>query len=162
MIEKDGVASETLYRRQFPRDTTVLKRAKAVIECYKEIPCNPCETKCPVEAIQIGADINARPIIDFTRCTGCGICVAICPGLAITLRKIEGDKAVLTCPYELLPRPEKGDLLDVLNRHGTTIGQGRVLKVSDKTHQNKTVLVHVSMDKSLLFDAMTIEVPHET
>ena len=158
MLEKDGSAEKALYKKEFPKDETILSRPKAIIECYKPIPCNPCETSCPVDAIHIGEDINARPVIDFDRCTGCGICATICPGLAITIRKTADEKATMKFPYEFLPRPTKGMTVTLVNRSGDPVGSGRVLGVLDGKRQNKTALVHVEMARTLLYDAISIEV----
>lgn len=158
MINSDGVASEAMVRREFPEDERILERPKAIIECYKEIPCNPCETSCPVDAIHIGEDINARPVIDFDRCTGCGVCASRCPGLAITIREVKDGKATMKFPYEFLPRPKKGDSVTLVNRAGEAIGEGKVLGVLDGKSQNRTALVHVWMDRRHLYEAITMEV----
>ncbi len=73
------------------------------IFCLQEIPCNPCSTSCPTNAITMKAD----PIMDFPEftgeCIGCGKCVAICPGLAITLVDYRKNKEfpIVTVPYEV-------------------------------------------------------------
>jgi hypothetical protein len=51
MIDKTGVAKYEEYIKKFPKDDAVFNTPKAIIECYKEIPCNPCETGCPFSAI---------------------------------------------------------------------------------------------------------------
>jgi ferredoxin len=38
---------------------------------------------------------QALPLIDLRRCTGCGICVELCPTQAVELR---GGKALITRP----------------------------------------------------------------
>ncbi|MHC4600626.1 MAG: FAD-dependent oxidoreductase [Planctomycetota bacterium] len=78
-----------------------------VIRCFQEIPCNPCVEACPKESILIpGEDIRGLP--EWTgECTACGRCVAVCPGLAVTLvderKGGEGGTARVTVPFELLP-----------------------------------------------------------
>ncbi|MCX8057865.1 MAG: FAD-dependent oxidoreductase [Spirochaetes bacterium] len=76
------------------------------IFCFQQIPCNPCTTVCPVNAIQIQGD----PIYDIPiyrkNCTGCLRCVLICPGLAITLvnkKKKNGNKVIVSFPFEFTP-----------------------------------------------------------
>ena len=91
MIEKTGVAPLELIKSKFPTMEVLLK-PKAIIECYQQIPCNPCETSCPTHAITIGEDINQIPIIDFDKCTGCSICARVCPGLAISIVMIKDSK----------------------------------------------------------------------
>ncbi len=158
MIEKDGVAPLEMVAKEFPSDPDILYKPKAIIECYKEIPCNPCETSCPFDAITIGEDINKRPHIDFDKCTGCAVCVYNCPGLAITVRQINDEGALLKIPYEFLPLPQKGDSVNVINREGRVIGQGVVKRVQNTMRQDHTPLIHVETRKEHIMDAMTIEV----
>jgi len=160
MIEKNGIAAIELYKQEFPEDENTLLKPKAIIECYKEIPCNPCETSCPFDAIHVGEDINARPQIDFDKCTGCGICAYSCPGLAISIRALdkESDKAEMKFPYEFIPRPTKGQMINIVDRAGKKLTKGKVLNVIDKPRQNKTALIHIEMDKKYLYDAATVEV----
>ncbi|MCK7484965.1 MAG: 4Fe-4S binding protein [Bacillus subtilis] len=85
-----------------------LVKPKAIIECYEDIPCNPCETSCPFGAIEIGPDINQQPRLIVEKCTGCSICVTSCPGLAIIVAQSDGVAGRLKLPYEFLPRPRQG------------------------------------------------------
>jgi Pyruvate/2-oxoacid:ferredoxin oxidoreductase delta subunit len=104
MLNRDGVATKEQILSRFPSNE-VLVKAKAITECYEEIPCNPCATSCPFDAIHIGEDINTKPVVDFDLCTGCGICVYSCPGLAIVTVQIVNDKARFKLPYEFRPLP---------------------------------------------------------
>ena len=115
MLEVKGYPTKDQVKEKFPTD---LIKPKAIIECYQEIPCNPCETSCPFDAITIGRDINKRPVIDFDKCTGCGVCVYSCPGLAIMVANVKDDLAYYKIPYELLPLPKKGDIWQGINRKG--------------------------------------------
>jgi len=161
MIERDGIASENMVKAEFPTKEE-LQKPKAVIECYKRIPCNPCETSCPFDAITVGEDINERPVIDFDKCTGCGICVYNCPGLAITVFQLQDDEVLMKIPYEFQPLPEEGTEVNVVNRAGERITKGTVHKVQAGKRQNKTALLHVSVPAEHLYEAITIEViPHE-
>ncbi|MFW6319178.1 MAG: 4Fe-4S binding protein [Bacillota bacterium] len=159
MIEKTGVPSKNMILECFPEES-VLYKPKAIIECYKEIPCNPCSTSCPFDAIFIPEDINKRPEIDFNKCTGCGICLHHCPGLAITVRQIKNDKALLKIPYEFVPYPKVGTVLKVMNRAGEHITDGIISKVQYTEKQNKTAILHLLVDKAYLYDAITVEVPY--
>ena len=159
MIEKTGVPTKAMIDSVFP-EKIVLKKPKAVIECYKEIPCNPCSTSCPFDAIFIPEDINVRPEIDYDRCTGCGICVYNCPGLAITVRHLVDGRTILKIPYEFSPLPKKGMLTNVFNREGVKITEGVITSVQMSNRQNKTALIGVEIDEAYLYDAMTIEVNH--
>ncbi|MFH5880981.1 4Fe-4S binding protein [Liberiplasma polymorphum] len=159
MIEKTGIPTIDQIKKEFP-ETSVLVKAKAIIECYKEIPCNPCSTSCPFDAIFIPEDINVRPLIDFDACTGCGICVYNCPGLAITVRQIKDGKVLLKVPYEFTPLPNKDEVVNVMNRAGEIITKGLITRVVLTEKQNKTALIHVEIPEEFVYDAMTIEVKH--
>lgn len=69
----------------------------------KGIPCNPCHNELPTGAVVEFKDINDQPEIDYEKCTGCGMCVAKCPGLACFVIDLtfSEDKALLKLPYEL-------------------------------------------------------------
>jgi MinD superfamily P-loop ATPase len=159
MIEKTGIPTLDMVKKEFP-ELSVLVKAKAIIECYKEIPCNPCSTVCPFDAIFIPEDINVRPLIDFNACTGCGICVYNCPGLAITVRQLKDGMALLKVPYEFTPLPKEGIKVPVMNREGKVITEGLIKRVTLKPNQNKTALIHLEIPEAFVYDAMTIEVPY--
>jgi Fe-S-cluster-containing hydrogenase component 2 len=125
-----------------------LERGVAFIECVQEIPCNPCVDACPVHAISM-KDINAQPYVDFDRCTSCMKCVGVCPGLAIFVIKVKGEKALVTIPYEFLPVPAVGDVVDALDREGAARGPAKVVRV---VKAKKTMLVTVEVDRGLAMD----------
>ncbi|MEM0492784.1 MAG: 4Fe-4S binding protein [Candidatus Thermoplasmatota archaeon] len=122
-----------------------LKKGVVVIECVQRIPCNPCVTVCPVQAISM-SDINDTPSIDYDKCTGCGRCVGICPGLSIFTVKVKGDKALVTLPYEFLPVPKTGDIVKVVDRSGNVKGEGLVKKVN---RVEETYVITVEVEASL-------------
>lgn len=156
MLKQTGVPLSEEIQSCFPNN---LVKPKAIIECYQEIPCNPCETSCPFHAISIGEDINVRPSIDFDKCTGCGICVYSCPGLAITVAQVQSNRVTFKIPYELSPLPKKGETWDGLNRSGEKITDVTIENVLFTQKQNKTALVSVSMDSKHLYEFITIRCP---
>ncbi len=155
MLDKTGIASLEQVKSRFPKKE-FLAKAKAIIECYQDIPCNPCQTSCPFGAIHIGDDINVQPKLIVEKCTGCGICVTSCPGLAIMLAKIEPSKAVFKIPYELLPVPKKNEIWHAINRAGAIIGDALIESAILIPKQDKTVLVTVKTDLNLLYEFVTI------
>jgi len=79
------------------------------------------------------------PIVDFDKCTGCGICISSCPGLAIFVidMNYSEEKSLIKLPHEMLPLPEKGEDVYALDRDGSILGKAkvvRVLKIKNKTH----------------------------
>jgi ferredoxin len=118
----------------------------AVIECIEAIPCNPCETACPVHAITVGSEITNLPVIDIETCTGCGLCVAACPGLAIYLKQknYTKDLSFIAFPFEYLPLPEAGQTINMVNRYGQVVCEGIVIKVVTIKRFNRTAIIHAS------------------
>lgn len=74
-----------------------------VLHCTQEIPCNPCMTICPKDLI----GTSGHPIMGLPEfhgeCIGCEKCVAVCPGLAVTLVDFRNssDRPIVTVPFEL-------------------------------------------------------------
>jgi sarcosine oxidase subunit alpha len=142
--------------------TTVDERTPAaetgvfpVIHCNQEIPCDPCTAVCPNDLIEIGAtDIRLLPSFvedkDRKGCTGCEKCVAICPGLAITLvdfRK-DADFPTVAVPFELLKDTLKpGDIVTAEDTEGGALGRVEVGAVKAIKANDRTVIVKVRAPK---------------
>jgi len=97
----------------YPSAEHLTRGPMVVIECVQDIPCNPCEAACPHGAIFVGNPITNLPIFYAEKCDACGRCIPICPGQAIFRVDItySKDKATVAFPYEFLPMPEKGDIV---------------------------------------------------
>lgn len=119
----------------------------AVIECVQEIPCNPCENACQFGAITIGEQITSLPSLNEEKCTGCGLCVPGCPGLAITIvdRSLDDGQALIEFPFEYLPLPKKGDKVIAVNRAGQPVCEGEVMKIKDGWIFGGTVIVGIKI-----------------
>ena len=129
----------------------------ARINCLQPIPCNPCETSCPFGAIYIGEDITNRPVLDIEKCRGCGICVAACPGIAITMAMITGeDRDMVAIPYEYLPLPKVGDEVVLVDTNGHELSTGQVEKLNRPDKKDPTTLVYVAVDKGITDRAVGI------
>ncbi|MCF7833555.1 MAG: FAD-dependent oxidoreductase [Candidatus Marinimicrobia bacterium] len=127
----------------------ITDRFQPVIHCIQEIPCNPCETICPVGAISLQArQNNIMDIPEYTgNCTGCMKCVAICPGLAITLAKRTGEKsAEVVLPYEFLVDFEVGDRLPLTDMEGNYLEDGIVKRIR---FDKKTLTTLLTMETGL-------------
>jgi len=122
-----------------------------VIHCSQEIPCNPCTSVCPQGCIIIdGEDIRGLPEYVGEGCTGCAQCVAVCPGLAITLvdyRK-KPEHPIVTIPYEFSADTiHKGDVVTVLNTEGMVLGNVEVVKVQSPKFADRACLVRVRVPR---------------
>jgi Fe-S-cluster-containing hydrogenase component 2 len=154
MLKKTGVPTLDDIKSITPPMERLNRGPVAVIECFQEIPCNPCYTKCPRGAIREMVDINERPQIDYEICNGCGICAIACPGLAIFIIDYDysENKSLIKLPYEFLPIPVEGQLVKALNREGNPIGDAKVVRVQTGKNQNKTALIWLQVDKELAMD----------
>lgn len=54
------------------------------------IACGMCARKCPHGAITM---VDNLPVFDYTKCTGCKTCVAVCPRHIIMDREVKADKS---------------------------------------------------------------------
>lgn len=158
---KEVLSKEELFRSpRAPSQGRLEKGAVAVIECVQEIPCNPCESACPKGAIKIGEDILSVPVLDEDKCTGCGLCIPACPGLAIfvvTLTFSE-DAALVQLPHEFLPLPKRGETVKCLNREGKIITKGKVVKVVNPKGYDRTPVISMALPKQFAHDVRAIAV----
>ena len=160
-LGKDIEIDESYYKKAdilkshpgeiYPKKTiTLTEHFQPVIHCLQEIPCNPCETICPVHAISLHPRKgNIMDIPEYTGgCTGCMKCVTICPGLAISLaRKINEKHAEIVLPYEFIVDFEIGDTLPLIDIDGKYLENGEVKKIRfDKKTLTTLLTLQVSLE----------------
>ncbi len=135
-----------------------------VINCVQEIPCNPCEVVCPKDSIKIGEPITNVPEY-VGGCIGCEICVAKCPGLAITLVDWRKGDPIVTVPFEFEPDEyfKVGDMVDVTDRLGNLLGKAEVVRIRRRTVSKGTHIVKLKADRSIAekIAGIRIQTPQE-
>ncbi|QEK79398.1 ferredoxin [Pyrococcus furiosus DSM 3638] len=141
-----------------PSEERLRKRPVAIPECPQQIPCTPCKEICPVNAVMMDHP-NDIPKVDYEKCIGCSLCVQVCPGLAFFMIHYVGDKARITMPYELLPLPEKGEEVILLNRVGEEVGKGKVLAIVPREKsKGDTPIITVEVPIELAWEVRAIKV----
>lgn len=132
-----------------PSEARMNRGRVACIECVQEIPCNPCEGLCKFGAISVGEQITNLPCLDEEKCTGCGMCVAGCPGLAITIidKNYSDEEATIDFPFEYLPLPAQGDIVQASGRDGSVICPGRILRVTKLPAYAGTAVIRMAVAK---------------
>ena len=159
MLPRDGVPERDDIERVAPPPERLQMGPVAVIECFQEIPCDPCHASCPKGAIKPFENINNLPQIDFNLCDGCSLCVAACPGLAIFVvdYTYSDERALLKLPHEFVPLPQKEEMVKLLNRKGEIVASGKVIK--SVRFKDKTSIVWVECPKDLAMDVRAIAPP---
>ena len=163
MLETTGVPTPQEVEDVFPDAARLARGPVAVIECFQNIPCNPCEHACPFYAILPFEDINDRPVMDADKCNGCGLCLTKCPGLAIMVVDVNwsAEKALIKLPYEFRPLPEVGEIVTALDRAGVPVAQAEVVHVQLTPAMNKVPIVSISLDKNLVKIVRNINVTRQ-
>lgn len=160
MLEKTGIPTKEMIMGVFPSIDRINKGPVAVVECYQNIPCNPCQTACKFNAIYIGDDINNLPELNEDNCTGCGICLSKCPGLSIMV--VDGSKSqesvLVKIPYEFLPLPIVGNIVQGLDRTGKHIADVKVVNVLNPKSFDRTPVITIEVDRKYLYDIRNIRV----
>jgi Fe-S-cluster-containing hydrogenase component 2 len=161
MLEQTGIPTPGDILAATPSEERLAKGPVALFECFQNIPCNPCVDACPQGAITIGEDINQRPVLDETKCNGCGICLAHCPGLSIFVVDCSSPdgQALVKLPYEYVPLPEIGQTVNALNRQGETVSAAQIKKVQQ--NKNKTTVIWIAVPKELAMDVRGISIKEE-
>ncbi|PIE53361.1 sulfurtransferase [Candidatus Fermentibacteria bacterium] len=123
-----------------------------VIHCRQEIPCNPCMTVCPKGLI----GTEGHPIMGLPEysegCIGCRKCVAVCPGLAVTLvdRRKDAENPTVVLPWELGEwTAEPGKKLTLTGWEGEALGRGTVLALKKAPGYPGTMLLEIQAPSSI-------------
>ena len=132
-----------------------------IFHCYQEVPCNPCTSVCPVGAVKTQDDkITGLPYMaDMDACTGCGSCLAVCPGLSVTMVDFREDPnhPLVTLPYEVWrDKVEVGQNIPITDIDGAILGYFPVEHVSSRRKYPGTLLVRLKVHRNVAKSAVGI------
>jgi Fe-S-cluster-containing hydrogenase component 2 len=161
MIDSTGIPDKNNIEEITPLKERLEKGPVAVFECFQRIPCNPCQTSCARGAIKELEDINDRPKVDHDICSGCGLCVSRCPGLAIFIvdESYSKTEALVKLPYEFIPLPKENSFVTGLNREGKPVCRAKVIKVLNTKLMDRTPVITLAVPKefSMVVRNLSIE-----
>ena len=160
MLINDGIPGKDDLIKVTPSDKRFSEGPVAVVECFQEIPCDPCVKACNRGAISMPRDINDLPKVDETLCNGCGVCISMCPGLAIFVvdKTYNEELALVKLPFEYVPVPQPGQYVTALDRAGEELGYFEVIKVTSGGKKNKTYTISLAVPQELAMEARDIRV----
>lgn len=152
MLEKTGVPTAEQIEKAFPSEERLAKGPVAIIECYQNIPCNPCFTACNRSAIEKFEDINDLPKMNHNNCNGCGLCIANCPGLAIMVVDATycKEEVLIKIPYEFIPLPDEGQIVKGLDREGNYVCDVKIVKVLNSKALDRTPIVSIAVPREYM------------
>jgi len=160
MLINDGIPTIEDLAKVTPSEERFSEGPVAIVECFQEIPCNPCVKACRRGAIKMPRDINDIPLVDATLCNGCSLCISFCPGLAIFVvdKTYSNELALVKLPFEYVPVPQAGQLVTGLSRAGEELGRFEVIKVTSGGKKNMTHTVSLAVPKELAMEVRDIKV----
>ena len=136
-----------------------------LFHCNQEIPCNPCTSVCPNNLIHTEDDLitNLPYFEENNECIGCGKCIAVCPGLAVTLLDYRKDTSepFVTFPFEIATKKfKKGAIVTVMSDAGS-LGQYEVIRARILKEFPQTQLVTVKLPKRIAKLAVNLRMEAE-
>jgi len=160
MLINDGIPTIDDLKKVTPSDERFTEGPVAIVECFQEIPCNPCIKACRRGAIKMPRDVNEIPMVDASLCNGCGVCISFCPGLAIFIvdKTYSDEFALVKLPFEYVPVPQAGQFATGLNRAGEELGSFEVIKVTSGGKKNKTNTITLAVPMGLAMEVRDIKV----
>ncbi len=152
MLEKTGVPGKSQVEIITPSPERLKKGPVAVVECFQNIPCDPCRYACRQGAISEFEDINDLPVIDHELCNGCGLCISECPGLAIFVvdDTFAEEEGLVKMPYEYLPLPDREEEVNGVDTEGRIVCPARVVRVQNTKALDRTPVVWLAVPREYL------------
>ncbi len=137
-----------------------------IFHCNQEIPCNPCTSVCPSDAIRLNDKLgNIMDLPEFIgKCTKCGQCVAVCPGLAVTLtKKLYGDFAEVILPHEFKPDFNVNDFVPLTDIEGNYLEKGEVISINyNKRYKTYLISFKVLLQNAGKIAGIRVQNPEKT
>ena len=160
MLQSDGIPTKDDIAKITPSEKRFAEGPVAIVECFQEIPCDPCVKACKRGAITMPQDINNIPVVNDKLCNGCSLCISLCPGLAIFVvdKTYSDDFALVKLPYEYVPVPQAGQSVTGLSRAGEELGCFKVVRVTSGGKKNMTFTISLAVPQELAMEVRDVRV----
>jgi NADPH-dependent 2,4-dienoyl-CoA reductase/sulfur reductase-like enzyme/ferredoxin len=135
-----------------------------IFHCDQKIPCNPCTSVCLKKAIRTDSILDIPYIKDKGSCKGCMACIAICPGLAITLIDFRKDKVepTITLAYEMNKDKIKiNQKVYLTNNKGSILGLSKIKRIINNKKYPKTTLVQIKINNEIANQVTSFRIEHK-
>lgn len=158
MLEQTGIPTAEQILSTIPPKKRLARGPVAIVECFQQIPCDPCSTSCPTGAILPFDDISHLPQIHWETCSGCGKCVGYCPGLAIFIvdDTYSETHSIVRIPWEFSYLPCEGETVPGLSRAGEELARVTVKKIQQSPKKNRAHILWLEVPKELAFAIRSI------
>jgi len=143
-LKSTGLADAEDLQTIWPSEERFKKGPVVIVECFQEIPCNPCVTVCPKKSIKLSGDSIMTTPRFSGECIGCFKCLIICPGLAVTIVDYRKDpkSPSVALPFEIgRGLVKKGDKVRLTGWEGADLGEAEVLDVKDFKAENTLIVI---------------------
>ncbi|MDD5360863.1 MAG: FAD-dependent oxidoreductase [Ignavibacteria bacterium] len=142
--------------------TELNEKYTPIMHCYQEIPCNPCISVCPSGSIKLDealGNIMDLPYYTGEECTRCGMCVAVCPGLAISVaKKLYGEWAEVVLPHEFIPNFHENEFVTLTDTEGNILEKGEVMKIQlNKKYKTYLITFKVTLQNAAKIAGIRIQ-----
>ena len=149
MLAEKGTPAAADIAAVWPSPERLRQGPVAVFECFQRMPGSPGAGAGPRGAVRPCADSNDCPVVDESKCNGCGACLSHCPGLSIMVVDLtySPQRALLKIPYEFAPLPEPGETVVALDRCGHAIGVAEVVRIQQNKNHTAVVWLTVAPEQ---------------
>ena len=114
-------------------------------------------TACKFGAITVGDLITNLPVLDESKCVGCGVCLTKCPGLAIFV--VDKSKGVATVSFSrsnTCPCRKKAHTVKAVDRAGQYVCDAKVVRINNAKANDCTPIVTIEVPKEVSDDVRSM------
>lgn len=107
----------------------------------------------------MGKPITNLPKLDTSKCSGSGLCLSNCPGLAIYIKDYtySENQALITFPYEFYPLPSINQIVMAVDREGKDVCEGVIVKINLNMANDHTIILSMVYPKDYFHEVISMK-----